>query len=67
MCSSDREAIRTAAPVSAAAANDLVSLFGSSLIGKNGVPVGADSLKGKVVALYFSAHVSSHCFLSRAI
>ena len=57
VCSSEREAIRTAAPAPAAAAGDLASLFGSALIGKGGVPVSADSLRGKVVALYFSAHV----------
>jgi nucleoredoxin len=61
VCTSDREAIRSADPAPTAAANDLASILGSALIKKNGVPVGTDQLTGKVVCLYFSAHWCAPC------
>lgn len=62
VCTSDKEAIRTAAAEPTThTAKDVASLFGNSLIGRDGMPVNASELAGKTVGLYFSASWCGPC------
>lgn len=61
VCTSDRDAIRQVAPVAPTGTTDFASLFGSSLIGRDGRPVAVGDLAGKVVALYFAGQEYAPC------
>jgi thiol-disulfide isomerase/thioredoxin len=61
VCTSDKEAIRSVAPAAESTSKDFASLFGNSLIGKDGVPANVADLAGKTVAVYFSAKWCAPC------